>query len=181
MAHRSLWLWLSWLIGLVGSNCQPRLPELKDIQQKRQQVARLQKTEGPTGTNFMEAVFQLARAEEAFARKYSNHPQTPALLLEAAQLYANYLADPRKAIDLLEIIDQRFRRQSPLAPQALFFQAFLYENQLNDTAQARQTYERFLSYYPDHRLAEQARQAIDLLGKSPETILQEFFQKQTPQ
>jgi hypothetical protein len=178
MVRRSLWLWLSCLSGLLVFNCQPRLPELKDIEKKQQQVARLQKTEGPTGTNFLEAVFQLARAEENFARKYPNHPQTPAFLLEAAQLYANYLADPRKAVFLLEAIDQRFRHQSPLAPQALFFQAFLYENQLNDTARARETYERFLSYYPNHRLAEQARQAIRLLGKSPEEVIQEFLQKQ---
>jgi len=160
------------------SDCQPRLPELKDIEKKQQAVARLQKTEGPTGTNFLEAVFQLARAEENFARKYPNHPQTPAFLFEAAQLYANYLGDPRKAIALLEIIDQRFRRQSSVAPEALLFQAFIYENQLNDTARAREIYERFLSYYPDDTLAEQARQAIKLLGKSPEEILQEFLQKQ---
>ncbi|MDT7942601.1 MAG: tetratricopeptide repeat protein [Bacteroidota bacterium] len=178
MVRRSLWLWLSCLSGLLVSNCQPRLPELKDIEKKQQQVARLQKTEGPTGTNFLEAAFQLARAEENFARKYPNHPQTPALLLEAAQLYANYLADPRKAVFLLEAIDQRFRHQSSLAPQALFFQAFIYENQLNDTARARETYERFLSYYPNHRLAEQARQALRLLGKSPEEVIQEFLQKQ---
>lgn len=178
MARRFLWLWLSWLSGLLVSDCQPRLPELKDIEKKQQEVARLQKTEGPTGTNFLEAAFQLARAEESFARKYPNHPQTPAFLLEAAQIYSNYLGDPRKAITLLEIIDQRFRRQSPLAPQALFFQAFIYENQLNDTARARETYERFLSYYPDHRLAEQARQAIKLLGKSPEEIIQDLLQKQ---
>ncbi len=181
MVRRFLWLWLSWLSGLLVSNCQPRLPELKDIERKQRAVARLQKTEGPTSTNFLEAVFQLARAEEGFARKYPNHPQTPAFLKEAAQLYANYLGDPRKAIALLEVIDQRFRRQSPLAPEALLLQAFIYEDQLNDTARARETYERFLSYYPDHRLAEQARQAIKLLGKSPDEILQELLQKQPQQ
>jgi len=178
MARRLGWLWLSWLIGLLVYSCKPRLPELESIEKKRQQLARVQKNEGPTSTNFLEAAFQLAREEENFFRKYPNHPQTPAFLLEAAQLYANYLGDPHKAVAFLEAIDQRFRHQSPLAPQALFFQAFLYENQLNDTARARETYERFLSYYPNHRLAEQARQAIRLLGKSPEEVIQEFLQKQ---
>jgi TolA-binding protein len=178
MARRLGWLWLSCLIGLLVYSCKPRLPELESIEKKRQQLARVQKNEGPTSTNFLEAAFQLAREEENFARKYPNHPQTPAFLLEAAQLFANYLGDPRKAVALLEAIDQRFRQKSTLAPEALFFQAFIYENQLNDTTAAREAYERFLSYYPDHRLSEQARQAIKLLGKSPEEVIQEFLQKQ---
>ncbi len=177
MARRLGWLWLSSLVGLLVYSCKPRLPELQNIEKKQQQLARLQKTEGPTSTNFLEAAFQLAREEENFVRKYPNHPQTPVFLLEAAQLYANYLSDPRKAVALLEVVDQRFRQKSPVAPEALFFQAFIYENQLNDTTAAREAYERFLAYYPDHRLSEQARQAIKLLGKSPEEVIQEFLRK----
>jgi len=177
MVYRLRWLWLSLPVGLLVYSCKPRLPELYNIEKKQRQLARLQKTAGPTSTNFLEAAFQLAREEENFARKYPNHPQTPGFLFEAAQLYANYLGDPRKAVSLLEAIDLRFRQKSPLAPEALFFQAFIYEEQLNDTTAAREAYERFLAYYPDHRLAEQARQAIKLLGKSPEAISKEFLQK----
>jgi len=81
-------------------------------------------------------------------------------------------------VELLEGIDLHFRQKSPIAPQALFQAAFIYENQLADTAKARETYERFLSYYPDHKLAPDARRSIELLGKSPEKIIEEFLKNQ---
>ncbi len=179
MAHKRPCRWFSWLIGLVlafsAVHCSPRLPELKEIEEKRRELARIQRSEGPSSSNFLEAAFRLARAEEAFAQKYPNYAQTPELLIEAATLYANHLADPRKAVQLLE----RIQPEAESYAEALFYTAFIYENQLSDTAQARFLYERFLKLYPNHRLAEQVKGAIQTLGKSPEEILQ-YFEKHAP-
>lgn len=179
MAHKRLCLWSSWLIGLVlissTLSCGPRLPELAEVEKKRRELARIQRLEGPSSANFLEAAFRLARAEEAFAQKYPSYIKTPDLLIEAATLYAHYLADPRKAIQLLERIDPKAESY----PEALFYAAFIYENQLADTAKARFLYERFLRLYPNHRLAEQVRGAIETLGKSPEEILK-YLEKKAP-
>lgn len=59
---------------------------------------------------------------------------------------------------------------------------FVYENDLNDLENAKQTYEAFLQKYPnDPDFADDAQMALKNLGKSPEELIKEFEQNQPAQ
>ncbi len=60
------------------------------------------------------------------------------------------------------------------APEALFLTGFCEENINKDTAQARWFYEKFVSDFPDHKLAEDARFSILNMGKSDEDLIKMF-------
>ncbi|MFN0214743.1 MAG: tetratricopeptide repeat protein [Saprospiraceae bacterium] len=101
------------------------------------------------------------------------------VLLKAAGL-AKTIGNPQKAIELyIKIADGL--PQHKKAPTALFMIGFVQENDLNDLEKAKMTYESFLQKYPnDPDFADDAQNAIKLLGKSPEEIIKEF-EKQTGQ
>ncbi|MCX7607042.1 MAG: hypothetical protein N2170_07255 [Bacteroidia bacterium] len=173
--------WLHIVVGSVGlwvGACEPRLPELDEIEGYQRDLRKLVNSEGAQSSAFMTTALKLARAEEAFARKYPNHPDVPKLLIEAAEIHATYFGDPSRAVEILRGIDLRFRQRSDLAPKALFYEAFLYENALADTAKARERYEAFLRYYPGHELAKDARLSLQNLGKTPDQLLKELLREQ---
>ncbi len=172
MVRCALWLWV-----IVGIACGPNLPERDKVLRLQKEMHELLETQGPSSSAFLETALALVRAEEAFARKYPNHPDVPQFLLEAAEIEATYFGSPARAVELLRQIDLRFRQKSHLAPKALFYEAFVYENLLSDTTNARQRYEDFLRYYPDHELAPQARTSLQNLGKTPEQLLEEIVRK----
>ena len=96
-------------------------------------------------------------------------------LFKAADVSVN-LGNSARTLVLLN----RFSREYPKheqAPISLFLKAFDYETQMNDTAQARLTYEEFLFRYPESDFAEDAHSAIDNIGKSPEDLIREFESK----
>ncbi len=166
-----------WLLALMGLACAPRLPEREQILRLQKELHKRLETHGPSSSAFLETALALVRAEEAFARKYPNHPDVPGFLLEAAEIEATYFGSPARAVELLRQIDLRFRQKSDVAPKALFYEAFVYETLLSDTAQARQRYEDFLRYYPNHELAPQARASLQHLGKTPDQLLEELLRR----
>lgn len=166
-----------WLLVLVGLSCGPRLPERDEVLRLQKELRQYLETQGPSSSAFLETALALVRAEEAFARKYPNHPDVPQFLLEAAEIEATYFGSPARAVELLRQIDLRFRQKSDLAPKALFYEAFVYETLLSDTTNARKRYEDFLRYYPDHELAPQAQTSLQNLGKTPDQLLEEILRK----
>lgn len=175
------WLWSKLGLCLLALSCAPRLPELQEIEAQQAELRRLLSAQGAQSSAFLTAALQLVRKEQAFVQKYPNHPKAPELLFEAAELEAVYFNEPRRAIELLRQIDVRYRKKSPYAPKALFYEAFLYENMLSDTARARELYELFLQEYPQHELSPQAQLALRNLGKSPDQLLREFLRDSLPQ
>lgn len=82
-----------------------------------------------------------------------------------------------KAIDLYGLIEAEFSNH-PRAPQALFMQAFTYDENMGRQEQARAIYEQFIRKYPDHDFADDAQVMLDNLGKTDEEILRELEARQ---
>lgn len=102
------------------------------------------------------------------------------LLLKAAGL-ARTIENPNKAIQLYYMLGEKIPSH-PKAPTALFMMGFVYENDLGDLAKAKSTYEEFLKRYPnDPDYADDAQNALKLLGKSPDELVKEFEKQQQPQ
>jgi tetratricopeptide (TPR) repeat protein len=54
------------------------------------------------------------------------------------------------------------------------FKGFVYENYLNNHAEAVSTYERLIEKFPNHRLAKDAQSAIDNLTLTEEELMEKF-------
>ena len=99
------------------------------------------------------------------------------VLLRAAGL-AKAVENPTKAIELYSKVSEGLPQHAK-APSALFMQAFIYENDLGEMQKAKTTYESFLQRFPnDPDFADDAQNALKMLGKSPEEIVKEFEKMQ---
>lgn len=95
------------------------------------------------------------------------------LLLKAAAL-AKTVNDPKRSLRLYYQLSEKIPNH-PKAPAALFMQGFIYENDLSELAKAKETYQLFLQRYPtDPDYADDAQNALKLLGKSPEELIKMF-------
>jgi tetratricopeptide (TPR) repeat protein len=74
---------------------------------------------------------------------------------------------------------QRIREEYPnyrKVPEALFLEAYVYENYLGRLDKAKALYEEFLEKYPDNDFADDAEISLKYLGKSPEELIELFQQ-----
>lgn len=104
-----------------------------------------------------------------FALAYPDDEHTPEFLFKAAQR-AVVLQQANEAVDLLIQLINKYP-SNEFAEDATFLLAFTYENNLNDLANARVYYEKFLKEFPEGELAEEAKLSIQNLGKTPEEFL----------
>ena len=73
-----------------------------------------------------------------------------------------------------EICDQLTTNypESDWAPMSLFLLgSYVYNDQLNDTAQAHAMFQRLIDEYPDSELVGDAQKSIEYLGLTPEEIM----------
>ena len=62
--------------------------------------------------------------------------------------------------------------ESDWAPMSLFLMgSYVYNDQLNDTAQAHVMFQRLIDEYPDSELVDDAEKSIEYLGLTPEEIM----------
>jgi TolA-binding protein len=107
-----------------------------------------------------------------FADKYPDDEQAPVFMFKAAQL-CNGLASHHEAVQILNELMDKYPKSS-VAENALFLQAYIFENALNNTEAAERTYKKFLEMYPESEMAEDAEMSLKYLGKTPEQIWDEM-------
>ena len=115
------------------------------------------------------------KAYAAFTDKFPEDSRSEEFLYKAAEL-ANSMGKTPVALDYYHSFCDKYPK-SKKAPYALFLQAFIYENQLKNLDKARALYTSFLTTYPDHDLAKDARFSLDNLGKSEEELIKMFEEK----
>lgn len=85
-----------------------------------------------------------------------------AALLQAEKLAQYTVSDWKLSIDINQSIINGYP-DSDQAPRALYANAGIYEEKLKDREQALSLYQLFVSHYPGHDLAGQAKQHINAL------------------
>jgi len=98
------------------------------------------------------------RAAQAFADEFRDDSRSPELLMKAAGV-ASGVGFANKSIQLWGYVWRRYPDHEQ-APNALFFQGYVFDTQYGDYPQAVTYYNRFLKYFPDHELAEQVQQLL---------------------
>lgn len=122
-----------------------------------------------------ENVDELIAAYENFANDFPTDSLSPDFLFKAGDVAMNTNRS-NKAISLYKRIINEYGDYKK-APEALFLQAYVYENNLGRLDKAKAIYEAFLTKYPDNDFADDAEVSLKYLGKSPEELI-EIFQKE---
>jgi len=112
---------------------------------------------------------------EAYALSAPSQPDVPEFLHKAAETARTMRTLP-KALSLYDWILEDYNGHEK-APQALFLKAFTYDNNLNDTANARKYYTAFLEKYPNDEFADDTQFLLENLGKSDEEMLEALTKK----
>lgn len=115
------------------------------------------------------------QAYNDYVDKYPDDTLSAVYLFKSSELLMG-LQKYNEAVKYLDKICKEHQNSSKAA-SALFFQAFIFENNLNNIERARQLYTLFIEKYPKHELIESARFSLTNLGKSPEEIIKEFENK----
>ena len=120
---------------------------------------------------------------ENFVKEYPEDEKAPEALTRLASIYQNKMIKNLSAKESLEKAAKIYKQvfeiypNSKEAPTSLFMSAFIFANELQKYHAAEVTYQLFLQKYPNHELANSAREELNNLGLSPEEILK---RKNTP-
>ena len=121
------------------------------------------------------AAYNLQVAYTDFSERYPDDAEAPEYLFKSANLSIG-LGWGESAINILnKFID--VYPQHTRTPEALFYKAFVYDNQLNDDVKAGEVYRQYLEKYPTHDYVTSAEASIKNLGKSDEDLVREFEAK----
>lgn len=143
---------------------------------KEKALANIQSLESNDSVFSPEQIEKVKEAYVDFATKYPDDELAPEFLFKAGQR-CNVGAEHQRAIELFQQVIDTYPKHK-IAEDALFLQAYVYENSLNDYEKAKATYTKFITLYPSSELAEDAKYSIENLGKTPEQIFEEFDQKE---
>ena len=123
-------------------------------------------------TDEMPAAQELVKKSQSYSELHPQDKKTAAVLFKAADL-ARGIGQYGKAIQLWGKVWRNYP-DFDKAPDAVFMQAFTYENNLGDIQNAKRYYLQFIEKFPKNPLREQAVIALKNLGKSPEDLIKEF-------
>lgn len=126
-----------------------------------------------------QAAAKIVKLYNQLATDFPDDPKAPEYLFKAGEVSMSINMD----FDAIGYF-QRLERDYPKfnkAPHALFLQAFIWDNKLNDDGKAEFLYKQFLEKYPMHEMAKDAQFSLDNIGKSDEELIKEFEQKQKQQ
>ncbi|MEI7981733.1 MAG: tetratricopeptide repeat protein [Bacteroidota bacterium] len=107
-----------------------------------------------------------------FVKDHPKDSLAPQYLFKAAGISMNS-GDGTKALNLYD----QFLKDYPDHPHAamsLFFKGFVYENILRNLESAKEAYLQFIEKYPNDEFNDDARLALQNLGKTPDQMIREF-------
>ncbi|MBC8321105.1 MAG: tetratricopeptide repeat protein [Bacteroidetes bacterium] len=115
---------------------------------------------------------QLAEFYLEYAELYPDDTLSPEFLFKAADISMN-VNNPKLTISLFNKILSSYPDYEDVSI-VMFLKGFVYEDQLNDYANAKKCYLEFLDKFPESDFADDAVISLKNLGKSPEELIKEF-------
>jgi tetratricopeptide (TPR) repeat protein len=116
--------------------------------------------------------FLLMEAYVAFSERFNNRENADEYLFKAGELAMSQEFTVEAIRHLTRLYDE-FPRYEKRA-YGLFLLGFVQENYSGNLDEAKRIYELFLTEFPNHEMADDAKVSIENLGKSPEQIIREF-------
>jgi len=110
-----------------------------------------------------------------YVMKFPLDEKSPGYLFKAGEV-ASAIKMNKEAIEYFELFVKNYPKNKKAA-SALFLQAFICENDLQELGRANQIYIQVIEQYPGTNFARDAAASINNLGKSPEDLIKEFEAK----
>ncbi len=130
----------------------------------------------PIGANYKSKAPDLVKRMSDYVEKNPKDTISAMYLFKAGDL-SRGLGKFDDAINYWQMLIEKYPDYKR-APDALFLQAFTYENDVKDLDKAKNLYETFLKKYPNHSFAANIPVIIENLGKSPEELIESFKKNQ---
>ncbi len=123
--------------------------------------------------NVSEAVASYQKILEEFPQS----EQAPEALYQLATIYQGLLLPNLsreesliQAITSFKAVYEKYPKNK-FAPVSLFMSGFIMANELHQYDEATKTYSLFLDKFPDHQLAQSAKDELENMGLEPDEIL----------
>lgn len=120
------------------------------------------------------------KVAEKYCRFVEENPEdsTAAMWLYHALEINVFLKDVDKTVELSNKLLSQYP-QSKYAPMSLFLMgSYVYNDLVNDTAQAHVMFQRIIEDYPQSELVDDAEKSIEYLGLTPEEIFSLMMMEQ---
>jgi tetratricopeptide (TPR) repeat protein len=152
--------------------------EAATAQIKQQLLNEIKNYEGQmhAKTQVDNAIANLAiKAYNDYAELLPNDSITPFYLFKVGEIATATQQYPQALAYYKKITESYL--QFKYVKESLYLQGFLLDNYLNDDAKAKIIYKEVISKYPSTTFANDAKAAINNLGKTDEELIKEFKKK----
>ncbi|MFA6924599.1 MAG: tetratricopeptide repeat protein [Bacteroidales bacterium] len=112
-----------------------------------------------------------------YCRRFPDDSLSPKYLFGLA-VVSMTIGNSQDAIGFLDEVCKKYPNSARVA-DALLQKAILYDTQLNNTKTAGILYHEFITKYPNDKNVQVAKDALSVLGKSPEEVLNSFKKDST--
>ena len=120
---------------------------------------------------------QVAEKYCQFVKQNPNDSTAPRWLYHAMEINV-LLKNADKSAEICDQLTADYP-QSQWTPMSLFLLgSYVYNDQLNDTAQAHAAFQTLIDNYPDSELVDDAQKSIEYLGLTPEEIMARIMMSQ---
>ncbi len=159
---------IAMMFALVGCHNQNSKTSTNDVQKAEEALFNEDQT-----TN-LDAIPDAIATFSKYAEENPEAADAPEYLFKAVEISINTKQDAQQSIDLVHRLVTNYP-EFDKDPVALFMLAtFVYDEQLHDLDQARETYQQVVDNYPDSPFADDAAIAITQLGMTPEELVKMF-------
>lgn len=107
-----------------------------------------------------------------YANSFNEDSLAPEYLLRASEVAAN-IGQPHNAVNYLKRIETDYNTYNKYG-FVLYYTAHVYDYFLNNPDKAAEYYNRFISEYPNHSLAEDAKMMLQIIGLSDSELIKQF-------
>lgn len=156
------------MFALAGCHNQNPKTSTKDVQKAEEALFNEDQT-----TN-LDAIPDAIATFSKYADENPEAADAQEYLFKAVEISINTKQDAQQSIDLVHRLVTNYP-EFDKDPVALFMLAtFVYDEQMHDLDQARETYQQVVDNYPDSPFANDAAIAITQLGMTPEELVKMF-------
>ena len=155
--------------------------EIKEIAKeppREQYLAQIKKLEAELHNSIdlnTQTAIAAIKAYSDYVMFFPNDSLAPDYLFKVGEI-ATAIKQYQQALVNYQVITEKYPNFKYIQ-ESLYLQAYLLDNFLNDDAKAKIIYEQVILKYPTSSYANDAKAAINNLGKSDEQIIQEFKKK----
>jgi tetratricopeptide (TPR) repeat protein len=161
------------LFAVISCN-NPEKKKKQEMEEMRTEIVRTENKLYQKVDIDKEVATELTEKYIQFADKYPDDAQVAEYLFKAAEIAMNF-NESKQSITCLSRIEEKYPRFDKYGT-AIFLKGFIYENQLQNNGMARIYYEKFIAEYPDHKLRQDAENALIFMGINDKDMIKMFEQ-----